>query len=230
MIVPAPIDDSKFFEAAQALAQGLSQWDLLILAGWLVIVVSTSYYRPKDRRVRAAYSFARDCPSLYRSLGDYIHRVVGFHKSMHRKFLMLRTGKLVPLMATVLLWHPCGCKPPATPQPVSSACDCSIFPPKSGCDAQCGITTGVVDSVSSNSVVILVPSVTTDSAGKSTPTISKKTFSIDATEAKQLESIAKGSRVALTFQQHGGQTIAKSIRENSSRACRISAKRKRKNN
>lgn len=55
MTVPAPIDDSKFFEAAQALAQGLSQWDLLILAGSLVIVVSTSYYRPRDRRVRAAY-------------------------------------------------------------------------------------------------------------------------------------------------------------------------------
>jgi hypothetical protein len=53
--VPAPIDDSKFFEAAQTLAQGLSQWDLLILAGSLVIVVSTSYYRPRDRRVRAAY-------------------------------------------------------------------------------------------------------------------------------------------------------------------------------
>jgi hypothetical protein len=53
--VPAPIDDSKFFEAAQTLAQSLSQWDLLILAGSLVIVVSTSYYRPRDRRVRAAY-------------------------------------------------------------------------------------------------------------------------------------------------------------------------------
>jgi hypothetical protein len=52
---PAPIDDSKFFEAAQGLAQGLSQWALLILGGSLVIVVSTSYYRPRDRRVRAAY-------------------------------------------------------------------------------------------------------------------------------------------------------------------------------
>jgi hypothetical protein len=52
---PTPIDDSKFFEAAQTLAQGLSQWDLLILAGSLVIVISTSYYRPKDRRMRAAY-------------------------------------------------------------------------------------------------------------------------------------------------------------------------------
>lgn len=52
---PAPVDDSKFFEAAQTLAQGLSQWDLLILAGSLVIVISTSYYRSNDRRMRAAY-------------------------------------------------------------------------------------------------------------------------------------------------------------------------------
>jgi hypothetical protein len=52
---PAPIDDSKFFEAAQALAQALSQWDLLILAGSLVIIISTSYYRPKSRAMRATY-------------------------------------------------------------------------------------------------------------------------------------------------------------------------------
>jgi hypothetical protein len=48
-------DDSKFFEAAQALAQSLSQWDLLIIAGSLVVIVSTSYYRPGTRGVRAAY-------------------------------------------------------------------------------------------------------------------------------------------------------------------------------
>jgi hypothetical protein len=51
----AAVDDSKFFEAAQTLAQGLSQWDLLILGGSLVIVVSTSYYRPRNRKIRAAY-------------------------------------------------------------------------------------------------------------------------------------------------------------------------------
>jgi hypothetical protein len=49
------IDDSKFFEAAQGLAQSLSQWDLLIIGGSLVIIVSTSYYRPASRRMRAAY-------------------------------------------------------------------------------------------------------------------------------------------------------------------------------
>ena len=52
---PTQIDDSKFFEAAQALAQSLSQWDLLILAGSLVIIISTSYYRPKARWIRAIY-------------------------------------------------------------------------------------------------------------------------------------------------------------------------------
>lgn len=48
-------DGSKFFEAAQALAQSLSQWDLLIIAGSLVVIVSTSYYRPESRIIRAAY-------------------------------------------------------------------------------------------------------------------------------------------------------------------------------
>ena len=52
---PAPIDDSKFFEAAQSLAQSLSQWSLLIIGGSLIIVVSTSYRRPQNRKVRAAY-------------------------------------------------------------------------------------------------------------------------------------------------------------------------------
>jgi hypothetical protein len=50
-----PIDDSKFFEGAQTLAQSLSQWGLLIIGGSLVVVVSTSYRRPQNRKVRAAY-------------------------------------------------------------------------------------------------------------------------------------------------------------------------------
>jgi hypothetical protein len=52
---PTPIDDSKFFEAAQSLAQSLSQWGLLIIGGSLVVVVSTSYRRPQNPKVRAAY-------------------------------------------------------------------------------------------------------------------------------------------------------------------------------
>jgi hypothetical protein len=55
----APVDagstDGHLFEAMQTLAQGLSQWALLIIGGSLVVIVSTSYYRPKTRRARAAY-------------------------------------------------------------------------------------------------------------------------------------------------------------------------------
>jgi hypothetical protein len=56
MFLPSqtPVDDSKFFEAAQSLAQSLSQWDLLILGGSLVVIVSTSYYRPQSIKIRAA--------------------------------------------------------------------------------------------------------------------------------------------------------------------------------
>jgi hypothetical protein len=47
LFLQAVADEAKFFEAAQTLAQGLSQWSLLIVAGSLVIIVSTSYYRPR---------------------------------------------------------------------------------------------------------------------------------------------------------------------------------------
>ena len=49
------VDDAKFFEAAQTLAQSLSQWGLLIIGGSLVIIVSTSYRRPENRTVRGTY-------------------------------------------------------------------------------------------------------------------------------------------------------------------------------
>lgn len=55
LLLQAAVDEAKFFEAAQALAQGLSQWCLLIVGGSLVIIVSTSYYRPDSARVRATY-------------------------------------------------------------------------------------------------------------------------------------------------------------------------------
>jgi hypothetical protein len=57
MLLPTatPVDDSKFFEGALTLAQSLSQWSLLILGGSLVLILSTSYYRPKNLKVRAAY-------------------------------------------------------------------------------------------------------------------------------------------------------------------------------
>jgi hypothetical protein len=49
------MDESKFFEAVQSLAQGLSQWDLLIIAGSMVIIVSADYYRPAQRKMRLTY-------------------------------------------------------------------------------------------------------------------------------------------------------------------------------
>lgn len=55
LVTQAVADTSKFFEAAQALAQSVSQWDLLIVAGSLVVIVSTSYYRPGSRKMRTAY-------------------------------------------------------------------------------------------------------------------------------------------------------------------------------
>lgn len=55
LLLQAAVDEAKFFEAAQTLAQGLSQWCLLIVGGSLVVIVSTSYYRPDNPRVRAAY-------------------------------------------------------------------------------------------------------------------------------------------------------------------------------
>jgi hypothetical protein len=49
------MDESKFFEAVQSLAQSLSQWDLLIIAGSMIMIVSTDYYRPPTRRMRLTY-------------------------------------------------------------------------------------------------------------------------------------------------------------------------------
>jgi len=49
------MNEDKFFEAAQGVAQSISQWDLLILAGSIVIILSTAYYRPRSRRMRWCY-------------------------------------------------------------------------------------------------------------------------------------------------------------------------------
>ena len=49
------MDDSKFFDAAQTLAQGLSQWALLVIGASMIIIISTGYYRPKTRQMRFVY-------------------------------------------------------------------------------------------------------------------------------------------------------------------------------
>ena len=52
---PATADSAKKFEAVVSMAQGLSQWALLILAGSLVTLVGTSYYRPQKLGWRLLY-------------------------------------------------------------------------------------------------------------------------------------------------------------------------------
>lgn len=52
---PATVDATKKFEAVVSMAQGLSQWALLIFAGSLVTLVGTSYYRPQKLVWRLVY-------------------------------------------------------------------------------------------------------------------------------------------------------------------------------
>jgi hypothetical protein len=81
--------DDKFFEAAQTLAQGLSQWDLLIIAGSMVMIVSTGYYRPKTLRMRLSYflflpAWALLALSIYRGIeiqGSYVAYIVAAHNN-----------------------------------------------------------------------------------------------------------------------------------------------------
>jgi len=78
------MDDSKYFEAAQTLAQGLSQWDLLIIAGSMIIIVSTGYYRPQSRAMRFIYflflpSWVLLALSIYKGIevqGSYVAYLV----------------------------------------------------------------------------------------------------------------------------------------------------------
>lgn len=53
--VTAPSFDVRGFDAAVTLAQSLTQWGFLIIAGSVVIIVGTSYYRPNSKFVRATY-------------------------------------------------------------------------------------------------------------------------------------------------------------------------------
>jgi hypothetical protein len=74
------MNDDKLFEAVQSLAQGLSQWDLLIIGGSMVLIVSTGYYRPLTRWMRMTYllflpSWAFLAVSVYRGFevqGSYV--------------------------------------------------------------------------------------------------------------------------------------------------------------
>jgi hypothetical protein len=50
-----PSFDARAFDAAVALAQSLTQWGFLIIAGSVVMLVGTSYYRPAHSYVRKSY-------------------------------------------------------------------------------------------------------------------------------------------------------------------------------
>ncbi len=52
---PAAKIELKAFEAGLSFAQNLAQWALLIVAGSIVILTSTSYYRPRNPRARLMY-------------------------------------------------------------------------------------------------------------------------------------------------------------------------------
>jgi Cu/Ag efflux protein CusF len=128
------------------------------------------------------------------------------------------------LVATCAIPFLSGCPAPATPdkptpvttagptQPPKATCDCSVFPPKAGCDSQCGITTGVVEKVTADSITINVPFLKQNPGGQPSPQTIQRTFTISPAESQQLQSIKQGSRVALTFHQESGQSIMKSIR------------------
>jgi len=97
-------------------------------------------------------------------------------------------------------------------------CDCSTFPPKQGCDTTCGIATGIVESVTSDSVTIKVPVIQTAPANSvpnygpaESAAIQRGTFAVSGVDPAQLANIKPGSRVAFTFQQEQGRQVLKSI-------------------
>ena len=95
------MDDAKFFEAAQSLAQGLSQWDLLIVAGSMVVIVSTTYYRPATRKMRLAYlvflpAWAGLALSIYQGIriqGSYVAYLVAA-RYKNQKLIEAIAGKI----------------------------------------------------------------------------------------------------------------------------------------
>jgi hypothetical protein len=98
-------------------------------------------------------------------------------------------------------------------QSAEATCDCTTYPFKPACSSQCFLATGIIEQVTADSVTVSVPSITSTSTGERIPQIARRTFTINPDEAKQLQSIKQGTRIALTFHQQSGQDIAKSIRE-----------------
>jgi hypothetical protein len=100
--------DGRFFEAAQTLAQSLSQWALLIIGGSLVVIVSTSYYRPKTRRARAVYflflpSWLLLALCVYK--GSYIQQSYVAYLVASRVHAQDRIDLIAQHMATAIEWQ-----------------------------------------------------------------------------------------------------------------------------
>jgi hypothetical protein len=98
----------------------------------------------------------------------------------------------------------------------ATACDCTVFPPKQGCDTSCGIATGVVESVSGDSVTIKVPVIETPANGTpveapATTTIQRRTFTLSPAEQTLVANIKPGSHVAFTYAQEADHQVLKSI-------------------
>jgi hypothetical protein len=93
-----------------------------------------------------------------------------------------------------------------------SECDCSMFPPRQGCDQKCGIATGIVESLTAYTVTIKIPVIQATSTQEGAavgPTesadIQLRTFTLGGVDKSQLANIKPGSRVALTYEQGPNQ-------------------------
>lgn len=98
-------------------------------------------------------------------------------------------------------------------------CDCTMFPPPQGCDQKCGIATGIVESVTADTVTVKVPVIqktnaeSGESAGPAeSANIQVRTFTLSGTDKSQVANIKPGTRVALTYEQAPNQQVLKSIK------------------
>lgn len=66
---PVVVPELKFLEAATAMANTLTSWAYAMIAGSIIALLGTGYYRPAGRRVRLAYlAFLPAWIFLYRSI------------------------------------------------------------------------------------------------------------------------------------------------------------------
>lgn len=112
----------------------------------------------------------------------------------------------------------CGMTPACQKNSPVAECDCSMFPPHQGCDQKCGIATGIVESVTADTITVKVPVIEpahTQAGGAEAPAesanIHLRTFTLTGADKAQLANIKPGSRVALTYEEGASQQVLKSI-------------------